>query len=362
MDGFAREARLGRLGLIHVGDGSLAACRTDAFDPACTEGSPIDAMGYHDGREIPNYWTYARRFVLQDHMFESNLGWSLPAHLYLVSGWSATCRNPLRPETCVSDLRNPGHLGRIARKALHWANAPDTPRFGWTDLTYLLARHHVTWRYYLTPHSPPDPGTPEIWNPLPRFTTVHLDRQLFDVQPSRRFFAAARDGALPSVSWVVPSGADSEHPPALVSRGQAWVTRVVNAVMRSPDWDSSAIFLTWDDWGGFYDHVDPPHVDQNGYGIRVPGLVISPFARRGFVDHQTLSSDAYLRFIEDDFLDGQRIDPSTDGRPDSRPDVRENAPVLGNLVSDFDFGQPPRPPLLLSTHPRTDLIEPRPPA
>jgi len=92
------------------------------------------------------------------------------------------------------------------------------------------------------------------------------------------------------------------------------------------------------DWGGFCDHVVPPVVDGNGYGFRVPGLVISPYARPGYVDHRQLSHDAYLKFIEDDFLEGQRLNPSTDGRPDSRPDVREEAPGLGNLLSDFGRG------------------------
>src|SRR3954470_21862874 len=102
--------------------------------------------------------------------------------------------------------------------------------------------------------------------------------------------------------------------------------------MRSPNWSSTAVFLTWDDWGGFYDHVVPPYVDRNGYGLRVPGLVISPYARKGYVDHQILSHDAYSKFIEDDFLGGQRLNPATDGRPDSRPDVRESNPLLGSLV------------------------------
>ena len=101
--------------------------------------------------------------------------------------------------------------------------------------------------------------------------------------------------------------------------------------MRSPDWSSTAIFLAWDDWGGFYDHVRPPKVDAHGYGLRVPALVISPYAKRGYVDHQVLSFDAYLKFIEDDFLHGARLDPKTDGRPDPRPDVRENAKILGDL-------------------------------
>src|SRR5205807_7582070 len=110
-------------------------------------------------------------------------------------------------------------------------------------------------------------------------------------------------------------------------------------------------FLAWDDFGGFYDHVKPPAVDAQGYGFRVPGLVISPYARNGFVDHQILSFDAYLKFIEDDFLHGRRIDPRTDGRPDPRPDVRENARGLGNLERDFDFRRRPSAPLLLPLRP-----------
>jgi phospholipase C len=121
--------------------------------------------------------------------------------------------------------------------------------------------------------------------------------------------------------------------------------------MHGPDWNSTAIFLSWDDWGGFYDHVAPPTVDANGYGIRVPGIVISPYARNGFIDHQTLSFDAYLKFIEDLFLNGQRLDPKTDLRPDPRPTVRENVTQLGDLLHDFDFNQSPRPPVLLPEHP-----------
>jgi phospholipase C len=127
---------------------------------------------------------------------------------------------------------------------------------------------------------------------------------------------------------------------------------MVNAVMRSRLWERSAIFLTWDDWGGFYDHVKPPLADENGYGLRVPALVVSPYARRGYIDGQTLTFDAYLKLIEDRFLGGQRLDPGTDGRPDSRPVVREELALLGDLARAFDFEWTPRPPLILDPTPR----------
>jgi phospholipase C len=117
--------------------------------------------------------------------------------------------------------------------------------------------------------------------------------------------------------------------------------------MQSRYWNSTAIFLSWDDWGGFYDHFAPPNVSFFGYGLRVPGLVISAYARKGYIDHQTLSHDAYVKFIEDDFLNGERLDPKTDGRPDPRQSIAESAPELGDLRRDFDFSQPARPTLIL---------------
>jgi phospholipase C len=126
-----------------------------------------------------------------------------------------------------------------------------------------------------------------------------------------------------------------------------YVTRIIDAIMRSRAWPSTAIFLAWDDWGGFYDHVRPSAVDSQGYGFRVPALVISPYARKGHIDHQRLSFDAYLKFIEDVFLGGRRLNPVTDGRPDPRPNVRENAQGLGDLRRDFNFKQRPRRPFLI---------------
>ena len=362
MDGFIKESLKEPLGLLLgarglAGQQRVSGCAKHPFVPICAH---PDLMGYHDAREIPNYWAYARHYTLQDHMFEPMSGPSQGAHLYMVAAWSARCRRPPDPMSCVTVRATPDN-----DQTNFTDEGGQLPSFSYTDITYLLHRAGVSWAYYIDPRShydcddgktpcekkPPFIGTPEIWSPLPDFTTVHQDHQLGNVLSHQAFFEAAAAGSLPSVSWVVPNTKDSEHPPSPVSAGQAWVTQVINAVMRGPDWSSTAIFLSWDDWGGFYDHVPPPRADPYGYGIRVPGLVISPYAKPGLVDHQTLSSDAYLKFIEDRFLGGQRLDPKTDGRADPRPTVRENVPILGDLRNDFDFSERPNPSLILEPYP-----------
>ena len=350
MDGFIARARAGL----------MAFCRKNVNHPACSLSPKMpDVMGYHDAREIPNYWAYAKHFVLQDHMFQPDTSWSLPSHLFLVSAWSAHCTTR-KAMSCVNAVQAPGSpVGEPGN------DTGKPPIYAWTDLTYLMHRYHVSWRYYVFNGLEPDcdddamfckqfplrARTPGIWNPIPYFVTVKGDKQLRNVAPFASFMRAARAGKLPAVSWITPAQKVSEHPPGLVSAGQSYVTATINAIMRSKDWKSTAIFLAWDDWGGFYDHVVPPKVDANGYGLRVPGLVISPYAKRGYIDHQVLSFDAYLKFIEDDFLRGRRLDPKTDGRPDPRPTVRERVKILGDLRKDFDFRQKPRKPFLLPLHP-----------
>jgi len=330
----------------------------DPNAPNC--GGSTQVMAYYDGRELPVYWAYAKNFVLQDRMFEPIASWSLPQHLFMVSEWSAKCTRVADPASCVSEIERPDLPPDFAPKAVasHRAGGPD---YAWTDLTYLLHRHHVSWSYYVMQGTQPDcandqdvcnsiaqsPKTPGIWNPLPWFDTVKQDGELGNVRDLKYFYDDVRSGRLASVVWFCPAGRYSEHPPNGAASGQPYVAGIINAIMRSPEWNSTAIFLTWDDWGGFYDHVVPPKVGEMGYGLRVPGLVISPYARKGYIDHQTLSHDAYVKFIEDDFLGGARIDPRTDGRPDPRPGIPENAPQLGNLTADFDFAQPPRPPMLV---------------
>jgi phospholipase C len=331
-----------------------AACDGQTNPVACTTAvadgvARHDAVGYHTANEIPNYWKYAQTFTLNDNLFQSDSSFSFPSHLYIVSGWSAICANT----SAASCVNNQSY-------ALGFTPTPN--EFAWTDVTYLLHQRQVSWRYYIAVGNEPDcddgamtcPPTPlsantySFWNPLPGFVTVTEDGQLANiVQGADVFLVDAKNGTLPAVSWVIPANQVSDHPPNGVGEGQAYVTTLVNAVMEGPQWGTTAIFLAWDDWGGFYDHVSPPAVDVNGYGIRVPAMVISPYARRGYVDHQLLSFDAYLKFIEDVFLGGQRLDPATDGRPDPRTTVRESVPGLGNLLDDFDFTQTPAPPMVL---------------
>ena len=358
MDGFVGQAESG------------SNCGSDPTNPQCSPcsgasaGACNDVMGYHDGSDIPNYWTYAHDFVLQDHMFEPNASWSLPSHLYMVSGWSAFCTDPLNPASCTNALQNPnGDAAKGGENdgALHYA---------WTDMTYLLHKAGISWGYYVFNGTEPDceqdqamtcqpvpqnVKTPGIWNPLPSFTDVAQDQQGGNIQSLTNFYTAAKSGTLPAVSWIDPTGKVSEHPTALVSAGQTYVTGLINAIMQGPDWNSTAIFLSWDDWGGFYDHVVPPSVDANGYGLRVPGMLISPYAKQGMIDSQVLSHDAYNKFIEADFLGGQQLNPATDGRPDPRISVREASSQLGDLTSEFNFSQSPRAPVILPVCPTTDL-------
>jgi len=345
MDGFIRAAK---------GSPQSGPCIQDPTKRSCRKhngpGNQPDLMGFHTDAEIPNYWAYADWGVLQDKMFQPVDSWSLPAHLYLVSAWSATCTSKTNPMSCSSDPR-PNNTGS----------------YPWTDVTDLLFQNGVSWGYYVGeetslncgyPQTPQDcqrgeGATPPGWNPLLWFRRPYLNGQQGNVQHVSSFVSQVQNDTLPQVSWVIPSGRDSEHPGhGSLNPGHAYVTNLINEVAQSAVWDDVAIFLTWDDWGGFYDHMKPIRVDAMGYGLRVPGIVLSPYAKSrgggdptiGCVDHQVLSFDAYLKFIEDRWLSSERPDPTTMLNRDSRPNVREDEPDLGDVSASFDFTQPPRDP------------------
>lgn len=348
MDGFVQTVVAGH---EYCADHRSEASCTNYLGP---QDQP-DVMSYHTRMEIPNYWTYAKRFVLQDRMFAPADSWTLPAHLFLVSAWAASCSDPRDPMSCRSNLA-------LTTEFNTQRGHRDVPIWAWTDITYLLHENGVSWSYYVGDDTcffdPCERGagrqhTVSQQNPLPWFTDIRETGQMDRIQTHSQFYEAAAAGNLPSVSWMMPHNGVGEHPSngEPIWKGQRHVTNVINAIMRGPEWDQTAIFLTWDDWGGFYDHLEPPRVDRNGYGIRVPGLLISPWAKAGTIDSQTLSFDAYLKLIEDLFLQKERLNPRTISRPDSRPTVREKVPILGNLLKDFDFQQDPIPPLILDPRP-----------
>jgi phospholipase C len=339
------------------------ACWIQPFTDACKpfvgpKGQP-DVLSYYDERRIPNYWAYAEGFTLQDNLFAPTDSWTLPAHLYLMSGWSAYCADPADVLTCSSDLS-------LKDRATSWEYG-EPAMYAWTDITYLLDQATVKWEFYVDKTTCWNPttgctwqssGTRSIRNVLPGFTT-HYDASNPDpwadlsdnIKSNESFFWKAKNDRLPQVGWFMPAPSYSEHPgdrQGTVRTGQAYVTRLINAIMQSPAWSSSAIILAWDDWGGFYDHVVPPRLDINGLGLRVPSIVISPYARPGYIDSQLLSFDSYLKLIEDRFLGGQRLPGD---RPDPRPTIRETWPGYGDMVNAFDFTQAPLPPLVLDPTP-----------
>jgi phospholipase C len=347
MDGYV--AALERIGNVCGARPDMYACRQATRGP---NGDP-DVMGYHTAKEIPNYWAYAKTYALQDHLFAPADSWTLPSHLYLVSAWSARCTVPKDGRSCRTNLRKPAE----------WASLPkgSPAPYAWADITWMLGRRGVDWAYYVGANSCVSwpcrarktlSQTSPFQNPLPGFADVHASHQMRNVRGYADYFARAKAGTLPQVSWVMPAFSRSEHPPQFIPNGEAWVTRVVNAVMQGPpdQWAHTAIFLTWDDWGGFYDHVPPIHIDPYGYGIRVPGILISPYAKQG-IDHQVLSFDAYLKLIEDRFLAGHRLDGWNMGWPDARPTVREDATRLGDLAREFDWSQTPITTLVLPPDP-----------
>jgi phospholipase C len=304
---------------------STAPCRPPYLN--CPEGKdPRDVMGYHDYHEIPNYWNYARLYVLQDHMFESVASYTLPSHLYIMAAQSG------------------GYTG-------YHQQAPK--EFNFPEITESLASGKIDWKYYVTSGTAPDtddgelvgsqsqqvqrPQTFSFFNPLPAFPVVKNSPSQFSrLVDTSQFYQDVQDGKLPQVAWVVPSGDVSEHPPGDISQGMAYVTGLVNAVMQSPEWYSTAIFIAWDDWGGFYDHAIPPKVDHYGYGLRVPGLVISPYARENIIDHTPYSFDSWLRTIE------ERFDVQSLTARDTK---------AADELASFNFDQQPRAPIILDDSP-----------
>ncbi|HYK92842.1 MAG TPA: alkaline phosphatase family protein [Thermoplasmata archaeon] len=259
--------------------------RMDGF--VFSEGSPA-TMGYFDGTDIPRYWKAARTYTLCDRYFTSVMSESAPNHLFLVAGTAGGLRDD---------------------------NVPTTLTF--PPVFQSLETAGVTWKVY---------GFTKWFE---RFEFVRsLSGASSHFSTGARFAQDVASGSLSEVSWVIGAPGGSEHPPQDIQLGQdSVVDQVVNPLGSSSYWDSSAVFLTWDDYGGFYDHVAPPQVDSEGYGFRVPCIVASPYARPGFIDHALNDHTSILRFIENRF---------------GLPALSSRDAAANDLSEAFDFTQPAR--------------------
>jgi phospholipase C len=315
----------------------------------------FERLGYNQYLEedIPNYWAYARAFVLADNFFSSIYGPTGVEHLWtfasqsdrftdherpgqFATGQRDFCDDPfelmwsfkeLTPEQVAEAfaLEEQGDRGVQGVRDL-W-----TLRWPCTDvrvLPDLLEAEGISWKSYR--------GDNSFVQPLRMVRHVRFSDMWEHVVPDTEFIQDIERGELPSVSWLTPSFALSDHPPASICKGENWLVEQLNSLGSSPYWDSTAVVLTWDDFGGFYDHVAPPHVDIYGLGPRVPTIVSSPFAKRGAIDHDLMEFSSVLRFIEQVF---------------GLPALTDRDRNSDDMLSAFDFSQHPRPPLLLK--PRT---------
>ncbi len=237
------------------------------------------ALGYYDGSDLGLYWQLARDYVLGDRFFSSARGGSLENHQYAVSARASG----LGERIPVAGMSMPTIFDRLDAKQVSWK--------------FYVKNYDPTLTYRtVTTGNPKDSQV--AWVPLLAMPAFVDDPARFsNIVDLSTLYADLAHGNVPAVSYLIQGGT-SEHPPGDVAHGQQAVTAIVSAIMRSPAWSTSAIIVTWDDWGGWYDHVAPPQIDADGYGLRVPVLIISPYARHGFIDHTTSDFTSILKFIE----------------------------------------------------------------
>ena len=286
--------------------------------------------------DIPNYWSYAHHFVLADNMFSSIASHSFPNHLYTVAAQSANViDNPVSPQypnggdPAVSwgcDY-TPGYQSITVDGNGNFYKTP--PCYDVETIADNLNNAGISWRFYA-----PQPGQSGYsFSVLDAISHIRYSPQwTSNVVPAEQFIADAQNGNLPAVSWLVVGGPYTEHPPSSACAGENWTVQQINAVMQGPFWNSTAVFLTWDDFGGVYDHVPPPSLDYFGLGPRVPLLVISPFARTGMVSHTLYEFSSVLKFIETRF---------------NLPPLTARDANASDLTDAFNFNRPPLPPLVL---------------
>ena len=259
--------------------------KLDGFDQEPSSSPNQDyAYQYTQESDVQPYWQLAQQYTLGDAMFATNHGPSFPAHQYLIAGQAGYDDNPTTPWGCDNKTFN---IAPIC--------------YSYTTLADEMDKAHVSWRYYSSGGN--NLNALSIWQPYQAIRQVRFgnDWTNGDIAKANQFFNDVSNGRLPSVVWISPTGANSDHPGGSADNGPAWVASLVNAIGQSRYWSSTAIIITWDDWGGWYDHVVPQQVDGNGYGFRVPLIVVSPYAQQGYVSHFRHEFGSILKFTEETF-------------------------------------------------------------
>jgi len=305
-------------------------------------------------QDIPNYWFWATHYVVSDDFFSSVDGPSFPNHLFTIAATSGgTVDNPEQSRDRVQLISRSGYSrswgcdigsdGFVVVQDAEGEEEKISPCFDFLTEGDLLSRAGIPWAYYSATNTQ-NGYIFSAYAAVRRYRENHglWDQHMFPVDNVIDDIHADR---LPPVTWITPVHELSDHPEHSMCQGENWTTQVVNAIMRSPMWEDTAIFVTWDEWGGFYDHVPPRRIDPFGFGIRVPLLVISPYAKRGWIDHVEGEFSSVLRFIEDDFGLTQLTDRDR---------------LAHDLSYDFDFSQRPRPPTPLPLRTCANPIDPSP--
>jgi phospholipase C/uncharacterized protein YjdB len=294
--------------------------------------------------DMPNYWTYAGNFVLADNMFSSLHGPSFPNHLYTVAAQSGGVATNPYPSGGAISWGCDAPTGKLVDVLDTSGNLTEVyPCFDFTTLVDSLQSAGISWKYY----SPGQYQDGYEWNALNSINQIRNNSSLWtptNIPNTTQFVTDAQNGQLPSVSWLVGPGETSEHPTASICASENWTVEQVNAVMQGPEWNSTAIFIAWDDFGGFYDHVQPPTPeDEYGLGLRVPMLIISPYALAGHISNTLYESSSILKFVEEKF----------GLAPLATRDTNAN-----DMLDSFSLAQAPLPPLVLQT--RTCPVASRP--
>jgi phospholipase C len=315
----------------------------------CLNGDKLDGFGggqwgavygysqFHEA-QIPNYYRWARDYAISDNFYASALGPSFPNHFYFIAGQSGgVIDNPENISARVDDAHKKiykswgcdaiGEDVYVFVKDQHGNLTKHDTCFTYPTVGEQLSTAGIDWAFYAA-----DWGQPGyFWNAYNGIGNVFHDKDYWNAHV-RSVDVLVKDikaNLLPAVTWVTPRFELSDHPPYSTAFSHNWVTDIVNAVMTSDMWEHTAIFVTWDEWGGFYDHVKPQVIDDIGLGFRVPLLTISPYARKGLIDDEVGEFSTPLRFISDNW----GLDPLT-------PRIANTH----NMEHLFDFAGPPRPP------------------